>query len=112
MFNFGLVILYSLTATGFPKWHKLQAPQNLEPSLGDGVLGTLSVDGNALHVEPGKSFSIMPNEHLIKMSSPGSLKADGYCFWVSALTVAAGFRLASAWIVNHFVSILDFLSPE
>lgn len=112
MLHFGLVILSSPTSAGFPKWYKLQAPQNLESSLADGVLGTLSVHRNALHVEAGKSFSIMLDEHSIKMSSRGSFKADRYCFWVSALTVATGFRFASAWVVNHFVSILDFLSLE
>lgn len=68
MFNFRLVILYSLTVAAFPKWYNLGL-KNLELSLADGVLGTVS-GWECLHVEPGKSFSIMLDEHLIQMSSP------------------------------------------
>lgn len=76
------------------------------------MLGTLSVDRDTLHVEPDKSLSIMLSEHWIKMSTRFSFKANRNCFCVSALTVATGFRLALDWVVNHIVSILDFLSLE
>lgn len=54
----------------------------------------------------------MLNKHWIKTSSRVSFKADRNCFCVSPLTAATGFRLAFDWVVNHIVSILDFLSLE